>query len=270
MLGEGDATVYAGGTTLVPQLQAGVRRLHGTLLNIVRLPHLRSVDERNGMIRLGALVTITDLLENELVRRKLPTVADMADRFASEQIRNAATLGGNLCTASPASDMVIPLLLHDAEVELASWSRGGVAERTVPLHSFFDGPGRTRKASGELVTGVCVPQPPEGFFSMIEKFGTRPALDIAVVNVGVAGVRDNGGLAESRVAFGSVAPIPMRGRRTESVLAGGHLGDGGIEEAARVAGEEISPISDVRASAWYRRHLVSTYVKRMLRHAVHA
>ena len=254
--------MFAGGTDIVPQTRAGVRPFERSLINISRVAGLRGVSRDGGNIRIGALTTVTNILESALLKEDAPVLVDAADRFASGQVRNVATLGGNLCNASPAGDLAIPLLLLDAEVELASQARGA---RTLPLSNFFLGPGKTRRESDEVLSGAQFEVPAEGFAARFIKFGTRPALDIAVVSVGVAGIRESGALRQARVAFGAVAATPMRGKKTEAFLEGRVLDEDTIAAAAILARDEITPISDVRGSAWYRRQLVGTLIERALR-----
>jgi CO/xanthine dehydrogenase FAD-binding subunit len=134
----------------------------------------------------------------------------------------------------------------------------------MPLCEFFVGPSKTRIESYEILTAVEFPAPPPHALARFHKFGTRPALDIAVVSIGIAGVKENGFLKDARVAFGAVAPTPIRGRSTEAALEGAVLDDRRIEEIAHVAENEISPISDVRASAWYRKRLICELTQRLL------
>ena len=260
----GGATVYAGGTDLVPRLRESHGEVTSLLLNIRRIPALDGVSISDGTVSIGALSTVASLLRDDVLRRSAPILVEAADHFASGQVRNSATIGGNLCNASPAADLVIPLLLLDTEVELAAWSDAGPVRRTVPLHDFFEGPGKTRRRADELVTAVRFPVPASGFKSVFKKFGTRPALDISIVSVGIAGRWDGGALHDPRVAFGAVAPIPMRGRRTEAALAGKVLDDEVIAAAVREALGETTPISDVRASAWYRTELIQVITRRSL------
>ncbi len=264
VLGEGPATMFAGGTDVLPQTRAGAREFQATLVNINRLDELRGIAESDGKIRIGALTTITDVLESDVLKQSADVVVQAADCFASGQVRNAATIGGNICNASPAGDMIIPLLLLDAVVELASWRNGQIARRKMPLCDFFVGPGMTRIDADEVLTAVEFPVPKPHAVGKFHKFGTRPALDIAVVSIGIAGVKENGCLKDVRVAFGAVAPTPIRGRATEAALEGATLDDTGIAEIARVAKDEVSPISDVRASAWYRKHLIDELTQRLL------
>jgi len=190
ILSEGPATLFAGGTDVMPQTRAGARTFRSTLVNINRLGELRGVREADGTVRIGGLTTITEILESEILKKTAGVLVQAADCFASGQVRNAATIGGNICNASPAGDMIIPLLLLDAEVELASWRNGRLAHRVVPLCDFFVGPGKTRIKADEMMTCVLFGLPKARTVGEFRKFGTRPALDIAVVSVGIAGVKE--------------------------------------------------------------------------------
>ncbi|MCL4802518.1 MAG: FAD binding domain-containing protein, partial [Burkholderiales bacterium] len=175
----GGATILAGGTDLMPQSQSGKTPLGRRLVNVRRVPELHGVVLASGALHIGALTTITGLMANELVRRHLPILIEACEHFASSQIRNVATLGGNVCNASPAGDTLVPLLALGAAVELACKPAGAVATRAMPLAEFVVGPGRTGRAPGELVTAVLVPVPPAGGVQRFYKFGTRPGLDIS-------------------------------------------------------------------------------------------
>ncbi len=264
LLAEGRTAVIAGGTDLMSQ-RRGSWTAAGTLLNVKRIPGLRGVSASGGEIRIGALTTVTDVLDDPLLAERAPVLPATADRFASMQIRNMATIGGNICNASPAADMIIPLLLLDAEVDLASWLRGKQRTRSVPLSEFFTAPGKTDIRDGELLTCVRFREPADGFVAAFEKTGPRPALEVALVSVGLGGVKTDGVLTEARVAFGSVAPMPIRGRQTEAVLEGRPL-DEAAAAAAEAAQAEVSSISDLRGSAWYRDHLVGACTEKLVRH----
>jgi len=265
LVADGEATLLAGGTDLMPQTRSGVREFKAHLVNIARVSALRGIGLEGSTIRVGALTTVTEILEAPVLREKAPVLVQTADRFASGQLRNTATLGGNICNASPAGDLIIPLLLLDAWVDLSSWTGGSLTERTLRLDEFFIGPGKTRLAPNEILTAFRFAVPPDDFVAVFEKFGTRPALDISVVSIGIAGRRADGVLRNVRVAFGAVAPVPLRGLETEAVIEGQPLDDALLAEAARAAVEEIAPISDVRASAWYRTELIRTLMQRLLR-----
>jgi len=264
LLAGGDATLLAGGTDLMPQLQTRRRDFKPLLLSIRRIPELHGVVKTNGAIRVGALTTVVAIRHHPLLREHASILPQTADCFAGGQVRNRATLGGNICNASPAGDMIIPLLLLNTHLNLASWRDGSVATRTLPLCDFFVGPGQTRLTPDELLVSAEFAMPDRGFTAGFRKFGTRPALDISVVSVGIAGTKSNGVLKDARVAFGAVAPVPLRGRRTEAAVEGRPVDDEVMTAAAHAAAGEISPISDVRGSAWYRRELITVFVRRVL------
>ena len=273
VLSKGQATVLAGGTDLMPQTQAGVRKFQPTLLNIRRLSELRGISESAGRISIGALTTVSDILESDLLKSSVPVLVQAADCFASVQIRNVATLGGNICNGSPAGDMIIPLLLLDAEVKLVSFNgagKNGVSYRTVPLKDFFEGPGQTRIARNEILASMDFNVPLKQTVGIFRKFGTRPALDISLVSVGVLAEKKNGALQRVRVAFGAVAPTPIRGYKTEVALEGSKLDSKRIREIAAGIKEEISPISDVRGSAWYREEVLTHLTEQVLYDVSHA
>jgi len=260
-LASGNVTVLAGGTDLMLQLEA---KGAATLMNIRRVEEMRGVDEDGGRIRIGALTTVTEVMSDAVIAATAPVIAQTADRFASNQIRNMATIGGNICNASPAGDMIIPLMLLDAEVELASWRDGKVESRSVALADFFTGPGRTVRADTELMTAISYARPAEEFVAGFDKTGPRPALEISMVSVGVAGLRANGGLQAPRIAYGSVAPTPIRALKAEAVLDGNSLSEDIIAAVLAAADQDVTPISDVRASDWYRRHLVRVMTEEVL------
>jgi CO/xanthine dehydrogenase FAD-binding subunit len=263
-------TILAGGTDLMPQSQGGRLKIKRTLMNIQHIPELQGIAIDDGAIRIGALATITEIMQSELVKKHLPILVEACDHFASDQIRNAATLGGNVCNASPAGDMLVPLLVLDAEVELASKPNGSVARRLMPLAEFFVGPGKTRRGPIELLAGLRIGLPSANHYARFFKFGTRPALDISTISIDIAGVLKNGALSNVRVAFGAVAPVPMRAPRTEQALEARRLDPATIEAVARVARDEVTPIDDIRATAWYRKELIHNITKRMLAHVAQA
>lgn len=262
----GSATVLAGGTDLMPQANAGRVKAAATLLNIRRVQGLSAVTLNGDALVIGALATLSALQRDALVRTHAPLLIEAIDHFASDQIRNMATLGGNLCNASPAGDTLTPLLALDAQVELARLADGGViATRRLPLIEFFVAPGRTRRSPQELLTAVRLPLRGAGQVVRFHKAGTRPALDISTISIALAAQRDaQGQLRDVRLALGAVAPTPVRARRAEALLEG-HILDAALaERAAQAAADEATPIDDVRATAWYRRELVRNLTRRML------
>jgi len=260
----GEVTILAGGTDLMPQANAGRVRFKRTLMNIRRIPELRGIVREDGEIRIGALVTIGEMMAHPLVREHLPLLISAGDQFASAQIRNAGTIGGNICNASPAGDTLVPLMVLGASVELVSKPDDTLFRRNMPLPEFFVGPGKTRLAPAELLSAVLLPIPPKGFVARFHKFGTRPALDISAISIGIGGVLKDGIFSQVRVAFGAVAPTPVCGSATQEALEGKKLDAATIAAAAKIAQDEVHPISDVRASAWYRKEMIHNMTRRIL------
>jgi CO/xanthine dehydrogenase FAD-binding subunit len=261
-----NVTIVCGGTDLTPQTDTGQRQYAATLMNIRRIAGLSGISQTDNKIRIAALTTVTEIMESELLKELAPVLVEAGDQFASDQIRNAASIGGNLCNASPAGDMSIPLLLLDASVELASWQDNAMKLRLVPLCEFFTAPGRTVKDDSELLTAVVFDQSHDSFVARFRKSGPRPALEISTVSVGIGGRFDNGRFSEVRVAMGAVAPTPLRTRKVEAALEGKMLNAETIEAALESASKEVKPIDDIRASAWYRDHLVKVFTKEVLTH----
>lgn len=266
ILRAGNVTVLAGGTDLMPQTRAGRLRLQPVLMNVRRVPELGGIALEGGVVRIGALVTIAELRESALVRGRLDLLWQACDHFAADQIRNAATIGGNLCNASPAGDTLVALLALGARAVLAAKPNGALQRRRVPLEQFFVGPGRTVREPSELLAAVEVPLPPAGFAGEFYKHGTRPGLDIAAISIAAGACLEGKVLREVKIALGALAPTPIRAPRAEAALEGRAPDEPALEAAARAALEEIHPISDVRASEWYRRELVHNMLKRVLSH----
>ena len=259
---DGDARVVAGSTDLLLKMKAG-KLAPKTMINIKRLPELRGLTQSpisnlQSLISIGALTTLEEIRCSPLIREHYPALADAASTMASVQIRNLATVGGNLCNAAPSADLAPILMVLDAVARIA----GPKGERRVPLEDFFTGPGATVLAPSELLVSLEVP-PPAGL-SLYLKHSPREHMDIAVVGVGLALQFQDGRCDSARVVLGAVAPVPLRARRAEAELTGSPLTPERIDRAAKVAAEESRPIDDVRGSAWYRRRMVAVLTRRGL------
>ncbi len=264
-LGDGRGTPVAGGTDLWVQKEVPGAVTGDRLVNIRNVPQLMGITEIDGRIRIGALVTMTEILGDPRLKDAASILPMAADRFGSMQVRNVATIGGNVANASPAADMVPPLLCVDASVELAREEGGAVSTREVALADFFTGPGQSVRENNELVTTIIVPAR-AGKFAGFCKSGPRPALEIARVAMAITGEAAGGKLGSPRIAFGAVAPTPIRCPKTEALIDGQTLDDDMIARALETMDSEISPIADHRASEWYRRHLARTYLEQELCH----
>ncbi len=254
----GDARVVAGGTDLLLKMKTG-RAAPKVVVNIKRIPELRGLTFA-AQLNLGALTTLEELKRSPIIREHYPALAAAASTMASAQIRNLATVGGNLCNAAPSADLSPILIAMRAVARIA----GPGGERRVPLDEFFTGPGTSVLMPGELLVALKIPRPDGP--SLYLKHAPRECMDIAVVGVGLAidvetSRRD---VSTARIALGAVAPVPMRALRAEQELNGKQLTPERIARAARIAAEECAPIDDVRGSAWYRRKMVEVMVRRGL------
>ena len=268
-LADGRASVLAGGTDLMLQAANGRTPYRGRLVNIRRIAELRGAAITGGRVRIGALTTVTDILNHSELAKAVPVLRQTADKFASNQIRNMATIGGNICNASPAGDMIIPLLALEAEVELASWDGAKIRTREVALEKFFTGPGRTVMERGELLTAVSFAVPEAGHRVRFAKSGPRPALEISTVSAAFAATCKDGVTTNVRIVLGAVAPTPICARSAEALMEGAECSGDLAARAAKAAAGEISPIDDVRASAWYRTHLTEVFVRRLIEDVCH-
>ena len=252
--------VLAGGTDFLPRLRFDPAK-KVQVVDIGEASDLAGIVPASHGLRLGAATKLADVAgARELSGSAWQALAEAASLVGSPQIRNLATLGGNICNASPAADTVPSLLVLDAQVELVS-ARG---RRTVPLSEFFLGPGRTILELDEIMASVLIPEPPPGAVATYLKHSPRRAMDLAVVGVGILLARVEGQI-EARIALGAVAPTPLRARQAERLLGQApHLSDELIADAARLAAQEARPISDVRASAEYRTAIVKALTKRAL------
>jgi len=247
-----NARVFAGGTDVFVAMKE--KDLHADcLVDIKGIAELRGIEPRNGSgLNIGPTTTLHEIEMSRIVRQTWPVLSDAVGMIGSLQVRNRGTLGGNLANASPAADSTPALLVLDAEFELAS----AIGARMVPAETFFVGPGKSILGQGEILRRIIVPKPKPGTHAVYLKFGPRQAMDIAIVGVAVAMTfAANGACREARVALASVAPIPLRAKKTEATLVG-QLNEPRIKDAAAQAAEEAQPIDDVRGSASYRKHLV--------------
>lgn len=263
-MADGDATVFCGGTDLAAQTESGVRQYTTKLLNLRRIDGLCGIQAKPDQVRIGATTTISEIRSSSVLTEIAPVLVDVAEHFASEQIRNAASVGGNLCHASPASDLSPPLLILEAAVELACWSGGAMQTRQIPLQQFFVSPGKTVKRPEELLTAVVFKRPAADFVGKFRKSGPRPALEISTVSVALGARVAHGRLSAVRFAMGSVGPTPLRACHVEAALEGKSLDAATITAAVAAAAQDAKPIDDVRASAWYRGHLVRVFVQEVL------
>jgi len=259
-----NALPLAGGTDLLVQIKERHRPVEA-LLSLKRVSEVHQLEYSEEWFRLGAAVKAGDIAANEQVQTAYTALADGVGLIGSRQIRNMATLGGNICNASPSADGAPALLVLGADAVIA----GPDGERRLPIEDFFIGPGKSAIQPGELLKNVVIPRPSKHSGSFYLRHTTRAWMDIAFVGVAAAiTLDDEGHIASARIALGAVAPTPMRAIQAERILPGTAPEDEVFTEAGRIAASEANPIDDLRASADYRRHLVRVLTRRALEQAL--
>lgn len=257
---DGKAKVVAGGTDLVVQIREKLIAPEyvvdiGYISGLDRIDY----DETRGL-RIGALATIRAIEKSSKICQVYPAIAQSAGLLGSVAIRNVATIGGNLCNAAPSADTAPALIGLSAKGKII----GPDGEKIVSLEEFFTGPGCIVCEPGELLVEIRVPVPPPGTRGVYLKHG-RSAIDLATVGVAVIMTMEPGAVCRDvKIVLGAVAPTPMRARKAEEVLRGKKVDPALIEKSAQAAADEARPITDVRASAEYRKEMVKVYTRRAI------
>jgi carbon-monoxide dehydrogenase medium subunit len=257
-----DIHVLAGGTDLVRDMNLEFK-IPDNILWIGKLPLEYIVDDGE-VIRVGAATRMQTVGNSLLLKEKARAVAQAAGKLASPPVRSLATLGGNLCTASPAADCGCALLGLDAEVVLTRLDR----QRVLPLSQFYLGPNKTAIQPDELMTEIRIRPAGKGEGSCYQKIGRRQAMTLAVINATSRLKLDSQGKVEfASIAVGAVAPTLLRVKEAEAMLLGSILDEAAIIEAGKIVSKNISPIDDVHGTIWYRRKVTGVLVARTLREA---
>jgi carbon-monoxide dehydrogenase medium subunit len=255
-----DTKLLAGGTDLLPQMKTGMVRAR-TVVDLSALPELKLIEQEvDGSLRVGAGVSARALEQAPLASGRFLALAESAGVVGSYQIRNLATLGGNLANAAPSADMAPPLFALDAELLIA----GPRGTRRVSVADFFLGVRRTQLAPDEMLVEIILPAPPPGSGAAYVRHTPRRELDIAVVGVASSLTMTDSVCTRARIALGAVAPVPLRAAAAEARLEGEAITPALIDEAADLAVPACSPISDQRGSAEFRLHLVRVLTRRTL------
>ena len=260
------ARIVAGSTDFLIRSRQGVWR-PDFVVNIQHVPGLDALSYNpDDGLAIGAMVTVQALERDPTVRAHYPALATGATSFAGVQVRNLATVGGNVCNASPAGDTLPALLALQAECRIA----GPQGERQVPLDQFFTGPGRTVLGHGEILTEFRLPPPSPNSGSLYIKHSPRGAMDIASVGVASAVSLQDGSrvIQEARIALGAVAPTPFRAYSAEEMLRGQEITPALIQAVAQEAESLARPIDDVRNSAAYRKAIAGALTRRTLENAI--
>ncbi|MGD8882220.1 MAG: xanthine dehydrogenase family protein subunit M [Desulfobacterales bacterium] len=248
--------LLAGGTDLLIAMKTNTVKPK-CIIDLKGISHIDTIEYDNGF-NLGALTSIRDIEVSPLIRAKIPVLSQAASTLGSIQIRNRATIGGNLCHGSPAADMAAILLAMNCEVTIAS----DTGEKTIGLDQFFTGPNTTAVSKQEILSQIIIPEKMAQFKGVYLKHSPRKAMDIGIVNIAILLDADlNNGLCNQiMIALGAVAPTPIRAQKAEKLLNGKELKPDLIYKAAQAASNEAKPITDFRATAAYRKDLVKSLV----------
>ncbi|MBL8323870.1 MAG: xanthine dehydrogenase family protein subunit M [Rubrivivax sp.] len=258
------ASLMAGGTDLLVEIKEQLRRPR-LVVDLKRIAGLDALQvDADGALRFGALVTARRLETDARVRRRWPGLHQALAELGSIQVRHRATVVGNICRASPSADTLPPLIADGAVLHV----HGTAGDRPVPMEEFFTGPGRTVLKPGEIVLQLRVPPPPPRSGRVYIKHGRRKAMELATVGVAASLALDAAGrVSDACIALGAVAATPMRARRAEAALMGERPSEALWARAGELAMAESRPISNVRASATYRREMVGVLTRRALQRA---
>jgi len=259
---DGEVRPLAGGTDLIPQMKEGVKT-PPWVMDIKAIPEMNRLEfDLQGALHLGAAVSCSDIASTPEVGEKFPLLRQTTSLIGGLQIQYRASVGGNICNAAPSADSAAALLCYGATIRIA----GPKGERKVPVENFFSGPGKTVLSPQELVVEIELPAPPSRSAGLYMRFTPREEMDIAIAGVASFITLNGRGkrCKEARIALSAVAPTPWRARKAEAILSGKILTADILEQASQQAAAEAQPISDIRGSAEYRRHLVQVLTRRTL------
>ena len=252
-----DACIVAGCSNVLPNIRN--KKINPKLLvDIINIEQLKGIYRKEGKIFLGPITTINELLYSEIIFKEYNVLTQAGEQFADPLVRNNATIGGNLVTASPAADMAVPLLTLGAIIKIESiWQK-----REVKLKEFFLGPGKTVLQDDEMIVGIEFEQSDINKNGYFVKLGQRKAMAIAIASLALNLEIKQNKIIRIRIAMGSVAPMPIRLTVVEEFLKNKEIKNELIEEAINKVSEEVNPIGDIRASEEYRRYISGILFKR--------
>jgi len=249
------AQILNGGTDLIVGIRDKINQPE-YVVDIKAIPQLNKITySEQDSLHIGATVTLNEISDSRVVKRNYPILAEACKTVGSYQVRNRATLVGNICNASPAADTTPPLLVLEAKVNII----GPTGEKIVPINEFFTGVKKNILKEGEIVTSITIPPIKGKWTGVYLKQGRRKDVDLATVGVAVVCIRD-----EIRIALGAVAPTPIRVFKTEELLKGKTIDESLLEKAGKSALTEVSPISDIRSSQEYREEIIKILVRRAI------
>jgi carbon-monoxide dehydrogenase medium subunit len=251
------ARYIAGGTDILIRIKRKVIE-PSVLISLRGVGDLKGILANQGL-SLGSMTLLREVEREPGIARDYPALSQAVGWLANPQIRNVATVGGNLCNAAPSADCAPPLLVLEATATVA----GPGGERKVPLSDFFTGPGETCMGPSEVMTSLHIPRPEKGTGMASQKIG-RTAQDIAIANAAALLVMENGTCRKCRLAVGAVAPTPLRLTAVETEVEGREIGPDLLDHVKNLVQEAVRPITDVRSTQEYRRHISGVLVKKAI------
>lgn len=254
-----NAAILAGGTDLVVNLKQEIAT-PDAVVDIKGIDELKKMKFENNRLFIGSLITFAELVESDVVKEKFPLIMETCKTVGSVGIRNRATMVGNICSAVPSMDSGPLLCVYDADVFVKGWD----GEREIPVSNWFLGAKETALKDDELVTGISIPLPEKKHAGCYVRLGRYAGEDLAQVSVALMAFSDN----TYRVAFGAVAPVPIRAKKIEALLNGKRINGNLIEKATQIIPDEITPITDIRASKEYRMLMAKVMFERGIKAAV--
>jgi carbon-monoxide dehydrogenase medium subunit len=253
-------SLIAGGTNIIPDIRAKVVK-PDVLIDLSRLKNLSHIKEEKKRVKIGSLTTIAELASSKVIQKCAPILSQAANQLGNPLVRNRATIGGNLANASPAADTAVPLLALEALI-VTERDRG--KGRQIPIDQFFTGPNKTALRKGELIKEIIFSKPNSNTKMRYLKLGLRNSMAISVVSLAVLVEMGRDKCKKARIGFGAVAPRPIRAYGIEELLANQIITKELVETCSREVAKEVDPISDIRASAEYRREMASVLVRRLI------
>lgn len=259
-----NSAVIAGGTDLLVEIKQGFR-YHQDIVSLAEIKELKTINEDEDKLCIGACITHNELTGSPVIKNNFPAIAEAANTIGTHQIRNTATIGGNLCTGASSCDMAPILIALNASVEIASLTK----VRTVSLKNFFTFHKKTCIKKGEIITKIIIPQPKPYTGAYFEKFGLREASSISVASVGAMIKFSNNICDEVCIVIGAVAPTPKISDKANKLIKGRKISELSenssiLKQAGEAAAEDSLPIDDIRGSAEYRRDIIKVITQRAI------
>ncbi|HQQ41114.1 MAG TPA: xanthine dehydrogenase FAD-binding subunit XdhB, partial [Clostridia bacterium] len=261
------AVLIAGGSDVLIKMREG--KLAGAeLISLYKLDELREVTiDSDGALRIGPMTSFSHATKSPVLQKYMPVLGEAADTVGGPQLRNIGTLGGNICNGVTSADTASTQVAYDADLEIASVN----GTRRMSIHDFYKGPGKVALEPGELLTAILIPKESyENCFGYYIKYAMRNAMDIATIgcSVNVVLSADKKTIQRARIAYGVAGPVPMRAKTAEAALAGQPVGEAAIEIVGKEVQNDVNPRTSWRASADFRRQIISETARRGLKAAI--